>query len=66
MAKLTPELEIKLKNLPTSAGVYLFKDRSGRIIYIGKSQEPSQPGPNLLPEIERSCPAHEPHGREDR
>jgi len=38
MAKLTPELEIKLKNLPTSAGVYLFKDRSGRIIYIGKAK----------------------------
>ena len=38
MGKLTPELETKLKNLPTSAGVYQFKDNHGRIIYIGKAK----------------------------
>nr|MBN2277083.1 excinuclease ABC subunit UvrC [candidate division Zixibacteria bacterium] len=32
------QLEIKLKNLPHFPGVYLFKDRTGRIIYIGKAK----------------------------
>lgn len=29
---------IKLKNLPKNPGVYLMKDRSGKIIYIGKAK----------------------------
>lgn len=31
-------LEEKLKNLPTSPGVYLHKDGSGKIIYVGKAK----------------------------
>ena len=31
-------LEQKLKEIPRSAGVYLYKDTSGRIIYIGKAK----------------------------
>jgi excinuclease ABC subunit C len=31
-------LEEKLKNLPTSPGVYLHKDEGGRIIYVGKAK----------------------------
>ena len=31
-------LEQKLKEIPRSAGVYLYKDASGRIIYIGKAK----------------------------
>jgi excinuclease ABC subunit C len=31
-------LEEKLKNLPTSPGVYLHKDESGKIIYVGKAK----------------------------
>ncbi|HEX8476154.1 MAG TPA: excinuclease ABC subunit UvrC [Pyrinomonadaceae bacterium] len=31
-------LEEKLKNLPTSPGVYLHKDGAGRIIYVGKAK----------------------------
>ena len=31
-------LEEKLKNLPTAPGVYLHKDESGRIIYVGKAK----------------------------
>ncbi len=38
MKKLTPELETKLNNLPTSPGVYLFKDAREKIIYIGKAK----------------------------
>ncbi len=38
MNKPTPEFETKLKNLPTSSGVYLFKDARDRIIYIGKAK----------------------------
>ena len=30
-------LEEKLNNLPTSPGVYLFKDRKGTILYVGKA-----------------------------
>ena len=30
-------LEEKLKSLPTSAGIYLHKNLSGRIIYVGKA-----------------------------
>lgn len=35
---MTPQLELKLKNLPTSPGVYMFKDAAGKIIYIGKAR----------------------------
>ena len=31
-------LEQKLKEIPTSPGVYLHKDASGRILYIGKAK----------------------------
>ena len=31
-------LEEKLKEIPTSPGVYLHKDDSGRILYIGKAK----------------------------
>jgi excinuclease ABC subunit C len=31
-------LEIKLKTLPASPGVYLFKNKAGKIIYIGKAK----------------------------
>jgi excinuclease ABC subunit C len=31
-------LEEKLKNIPRSSGVYLYKDTSGKIIYIGKAK----------------------------
>lgn len=34
----TRKYDIKLKNLPASPGVYLFKSRSGKIIYIGKAK----------------------------
>jgi excinuclease ABC subunit C len=34
----TVTLEEKLKNLPTSPGVYLHKDESGKIIYVGKAK----------------------------
>jgi excinuclease ABC subunit C len=33
------ELKEKIKNLPTSPGVYLMKDSSGHIIYVGKSKK---------------------------
>jgi len=32
------ELKEKIKNLPASPGVYLMKDSSGQIIYVGKSK----------------------------
>lgn len=32
------ELQEKLKNLPTSPGVYQFKNKKGKIIYIGKAK----------------------------
>lgn len=38
MAHLTEQLTLTLKNLPTSSGVYLFSDASGKIIYIGKAK----------------------------
>ena len=31
-------LEEKLKNIPKSSGCYLFKDKKGQIIYIGKAK----------------------------
>ena len=30
-------LEDRVAELPTTAGVYLFKDRRGRVIYVGKA-----------------------------
>ena len=38
MKRIPPELDLKLKNLPTSPGVYLFKDVQKRIIYVGKAK----------------------------
>jgi excinuclease ABC subunit C len=38
MPKVAPKLSLKLKNLPTTPGVYLFKDPAGKIIYIGKAK----------------------------
>ncbi|HMF56572.1 MAG TPA: excinuclease ABC subunit UvrC [Pyrinomonadaceae bacterium] len=35
---MTAVLDEKLKNLPTSPGVYLHKDDSGKIIYVGKAK----------------------------
>lgn len=29
---------MKLKNLPVSSGVYMFRDRTGKIVYIGKAR----------------------------
>ena len=31
-------LEDKLKNIPKSSGCYLFKDKKGQIIYVGKAK----------------------------
>ncbi|MCI0595149.1 MAG: excinuclease ABC subunit UvrC, partial [candidate division Zixibacteria bacterium] len=33
----TPELETKITNLPDKPGVYIFKDRTQRILYVGKA-----------------------------
>lgn len=35
---MSDSLEEKLKNLPTSPGVYLHKDQAGKIIYVGKAK----------------------------
>ena len=35
---LNQVLESKLKNLPDNPGVYLMKDASGQIIYVGKAR----------------------------
>jgi len=37
MATAPPALESKLAHLPEQPGVYLFKDQSGEILYIGKA-----------------------------
>ena len=37
MATPSPALDSKLAHLPDQAGVYLFKDRSGDVLYIGKA-----------------------------
>ncbi|MDO8730556.1 MAG: GIY-YIG nuclease family protein, partial [Candidatus Omnitrophota bacterium] len=34
---MTSRVEEKLKQLPDRPGVYLFKDREGKIIYVGKA-----------------------------
>ncbi len=38
MMELPQSLRDKLKDLPRQPGVYFFKDRSGKIIYIGKAK----------------------------
>ncbi|HOP08190.1 MAG TPA: excinuclease ABC subunit UvrC [candidate division Zixibacteria bacterium] len=38
MKTLPDALKVKLKNLPTGPGVYMFRDESGKIIYIGKAK----------------------------
>ncbi|OGW87709.1 MAG: hypothetical protein A3C35_06455 [Omnitrophica bacterium RIFCSPHIGHO2_02_FULL_46_11] len=38
-ALLTKLLEEKLKNLPITPGVYLFKGKKGEILYIGKARD---------------------------
>ncbi len=38
MASRSKEMALKLKNLPTSPGVYMFKNARGKIIYIGKAK----------------------------
>jgi excinuclease ABC subunit C len=35
---LAQMLEEKLKNIPKSSGCYLFKDKKGQIIYVGKAK----------------------------
>src|SRR5688500_17336320 len=35
---MTPELEAKLDNLPTSPGVYLFRGKAGDLLYVGKAR----------------------------
>jgi excinuclease ABC subunit C len=37
MATASPALDSKLDHLPDQPGVYLFKDRSGDVLYIGKA-----------------------------
>src|SRR5438067_11351138 len=34
---IRPQLTDALKNLPDKAGVYLFKDARGRLLYVGKA-----------------------------
>lgn len=36
--QLNETLKLKLKNLPTLPGVYLFKDKAGKVIYVGKAK----------------------------
>lgn len=31
-------LEIKLGNLPGNPGIYQFKDKTGKVIYVGKAK----------------------------
>ena len=38
MTQLSDKLRGKLRTLPTSTGVYLFEDASGKVIYIGKAK----------------------------
>jgi excinuclease ABC subunit C len=35
---VTPRLQATLKHLPDQPGVYLLKDESGRVLYVGKAQ----------------------------
>lgn len=38
MIKLSESLKLKLKNLPAEPGVYFFRDKNEKIIYIGKAK----------------------------
>jgi excinuclease ABC subunit C len=38
MVPLPKDLALKLKNLPTSPGVYMFMNARGKIVYIGKAK----------------------------
>ena len=33
------ELKEKIKNLPSKSGVYIFKDKEGKVLYIGKAKD---------------------------
>lgn len=35
---MSPQLELQLKTLPTSAGVYQYYDKEGKILYVGKAK----------------------------
>jgi excinuclease ABC subunit C len=35
---MNKKLEIKIKNLPVSPGIYIFRNKSGKIVYIGKAK----------------------------
>src|SRR3954451_10837755 len=35
---MTPQLKATLAKLPTKPGVYLLKDKTGRVLYVGKAQ----------------------------
>jgi len=35
---MTPSLELQLKTLPTSPGVYQYFDKEGKILYVGKAK----------------------------
>lgn len=35
---MTPELEAKLENLPALPGVYLFRGKTGDVLYVGKAR----------------------------
>lgn len=35
---LSPDLKSKLENLPSTPGVYQFKDASGKVLYVGKAK----------------------------
>ena len=37
MLKVDSQIEAKLESLPPKPGVYLFKDSSGKVIYVGKA-----------------------------
>lgn len=48
-----PRLEYlreKVRRLPKEPGVYLMRDKSGKIIYIGKAKALQQPGIQLFPQ----------------
>ena len=34
---MTDQLIVRLKNAPTSPGVYLMKDKDDKVIYVGKA-----------------------------
>ena len=35
---MAPSLELQLKTLPTSPGVYQYFDKEGKILYVGKAK----------------------------